>query len=322
MLAVLQAARGHFHEGLLERGALRGQFVHNDPGPRGQFGDPLDGQAGHGEPVVHADGHSSALTADQFSELSAVRGSDQHLLLGVQVDELGCRAVGKQPAPADDDEVVGGDGHLIHQVAGYENGLPLSRQALHQVPDPQHALGVEPVDRLIEKQHLRVPEQRGGDSEPLAHAEGKTAGPFPAGLVQPDHGDDLIDPPGREPLALRKAQQMVVSAAAFVHRLCLQQGAGHAHRQHQVAVRLAADTRRARVGPVKPEQQAHRGGLASAVRPEEPGHLARSHGERQIVHCQFVFVVLAEILCLDHAPTIAAERVARPWGHHTSPYYG
>ena len=33
------------------------------------------------------------------------------------------------------------------------------------------ALGVEPVDRLVEQQHRRVAEQGGGDAEPLAHAE-------------------------------------------------------------------------------------------------------------------------------------------------------
>ena len=36
---------------------------------------------------------------------------------------------------------------------------------------PHDALGVQAVERLVEHQHRRVAEQRGGDAEPLAHAE-------------------------------------------------------------------------------------------------------------------------------------------------------
>jgi hypothetical protein len=56
-------------------------------------------------------------------------------------------------APADHDQPVGGEGHLAHQVAGHQHRAALRRQ------------------RLVEHQHRRVAEQRGGDAEPLLHAQ-------------------------------------------------------------------------------------------------------------------------------------------------------
>ena len=67
------------------------------------------------------------------------------------------RAVGDDLAAADDDEVVGGHGHLAHQVRGEEDRAALGRgQVLDQVAHPEDALGVEAVDRLVEDQRLRV----------------------------------------------------------------------------------------------------------------------------------------------------------------------
>ena len=83
--------------------------------------------------------------------------------------------VGDQPPLADHDQVVGGLRHLAHQVAGDEDRAALGGQlASCSVADPQDALGVEPVDRLVEQQDLRVAEQRGGDAEPLRHARGRS----------------------------------------------------------------------------------------------------------------------------------------------------
>src|ERR1700750_678245 len=93
-------------------------------------------------------------------------------------DELMHRAVGDQLALADHDEVVGGVLHLRHQVAGDEDRAALGRERLHQVPDPQDAPRVEPVDRFVEHEPLRAAEHRRRDPEPLAHAEGETLGPF------------------------------------------------------------------------------------------------------------------------------------------------
>ena len=88
-----------------------------------------------------------------------------------------------RPAP-DDDQVVGGQRHLAHQVRGHEHRPALGGQRLQQVADPEDALRVEAVDRLVEDQGLRVAEQRRGDAEPLAHAEREAARPLAGHLAQ------------------------------------------------------------------------------------------------------------------------------------------
>jgi len=57
--------------------------------------------------------------------------------------------------PGHDDQVIRGDGHLVHQVAGHENGAP-SLASVSQVPDPEDALRVETIDRLVEDEDLRI----------------------------------------------------------------------------------------------------------------------------------------------------------------------
>ncbi|MET7605948.1 hypothetical protein ABZS96_26240 [Streptomyces avermitilis] len=47
-------------------------------------------------------------------------------------------------------------------MAGHEDGAPLYRQVPHEVPEPQDAFRVEPVDRLVEHQDGGVAEQRRG----------------------------------------------------------------------------------------------------------------------------------------------------------------
>ena len=74
------------------------------------------------------------------------------------------RCVGKQLAAADDDQVVRGQRHLPHQVAGHQYGPALRGQLLEQPADPADPFRVEAIDGLIEDQHRRVAEQRLGDA--------------------------------------------------------------------------------------------------------------------------------------------------------------
>jgi hypothetical protein len=81
---------------------------------------------------------------------------------------IGVSAISRPPH---DHNVVRGDRHLIHQVRGDEHGAALVREHFHQVPNPDDAFRVEPVDRLVEDQQPGVAEQRRGDAEPLPHPE-------------------------------------------------------------------------------------------------------------------------------------------------------
>src|SRR6185437_14039012 len=87
---------------------------------------------------------------------------------------------------------------------------------------------------------------------------------------------------------------------AAVHRLRLEQRADLAHRKGEIAERLAVDDDRALVRVVKPEDAAHRGGLACPVRPQEAGDLARLDAERQVIDGDLVAVPLREPPYLNH----------------------
>src|SRR5262249_35017054 len=67
-----------------------------------------------------------------------------------------------------------------------------------------------------------------------------------------------------------------------------------------VPVPAAVDRRGAAVRQVQPEYQPHRGRLARAVGPEEPGDPARLDGERQMVHGHLRAEALGQVASLDH----------------------
>ena len=67
----------------------------------------------------------------------------------------------------DDHDVVGEQLHLGQQVAGDQHGAALRGETAEELAHPADALRVEPVGRLVEDQHPRVAQHRGGDAEPL-----------------------------------------------------------------------------------------------------------------------------------------------------------
>ncbi|SFY53584.1 hypothetical protein STEPF1_06867 [Streptomyces sp. F-1] len=265
-------------------------------------------QPGHAQRAVLFGQHMAARLGERGGELVAqlrlgVRGAHPREVGGVGRDEVRHAHVGEQlPAP-DHDEVVGGQRHLAHQVRGDEDRTALGGERLHQVAHPEDALGVEAVDRLVEQQHLGVAEQRGGDAEALAHAEGEALGPLLRHVLEADDAEHLVHPAGRDAGQLGEAQQVVAGGAAAVHGLGVEQRADLAGCVGQPAVGVAADGHRAGRGVVQPEDHPHGGGLARAVRPEEAGHGTRPHLEGKVVHSGLVAVPLRQAYSLDHART-------------------
>ena len=169
-------------------------------------GEVADGggvQAGHGQRAVVVRGDGPAPLCDQLSQLGRPRRADQHVAAGARLDQLLRGHVGEQPAAADDDQVVGGLRHLAHQVAGDQDGAAVGGQLPEEPADPSDALRVQAVDRLVEHQHRRVAEQRGGDAEPLLHAERETADPAPGHRFEPGQPQHLGDALLGYPVGLR-----------------------------------------------------------------------------------------------------------------------
>ncbi len=132
--------------------------------------------------------------AQRDDEVVQVGAADPDAGLRRAVDERDGGALRDEPAPADDDQLGRRQRHLRQQVARHQHGAALAGQALHELPDPDDALRVETVDRLVEEQDAGVAEQGGGDAEPLRHAERERARPPLRDGGEPDLVEDEIDP--------------------------------------------------------------------------------------------------------------------------------
>ena len=217
-------------------------------------------------------------------------------------------AVTNQPAGADDDEMVCGEGHLAHQVRGDEHRPALGGQALQQVPDPQHAFRVQSVDGLVEQDGRRISQQRAGDAESLAHAERKSAGPLAGDVREPDLIDHLPNAPAADSGGGGDRPQVVLRGATGVHRAGLQQGTDLGERCPVLGIRAAVHGDPAGGRRVQADDHAHRGGFPGAVGSQKTGDDSRSHGETQIAHGCFVAVLLGEIAGLDHLHSFACSQ--------------
>jgi hypothetical protein len=274
--------------------------VQDQPLAGGQLTDPRSLQVTHRKRPAIRGSDRRALRDEHLGQATGVRRFHQHRPLGAALDELLGRAVGDHLAATDHDQVLGGDRHLIHQVAGHEHRAALGGQLLHQVPDPQDAFRVESVHRLVQHQHLRVAQHCRGDAEPLPHSQREPACPLACHGMQTDQVDHLVNPPSGQLLRLREHEQVVVRGATGMHRLGLQQGPDRTQGFGQLPVGPASDRCRACVRAVQAENEPHRRRLAGTVRPEKTRHLTRLYGERQMVHRELVAVMLTEIACFDH----------------------
>ncbi|EOY50370.1 hypothetical protein SLI_5662 [Streptomyces lividans 1326] len=269
--------------------------------------DAGEGEPGHPQRAVLLGQHVAARLGQRRGQLLAqlglgVRRPHAREVGGVGRDEIRHAHVGHQLAAPDDDQVVGGQRHLAHQVRGDEDGAAFRGERLHQVAHPVDALRVEAVDRLVEEQHLGVAEQRGGDAEPLAHAEGEALGTPLGHVLEAHHAEHLVHPAGRDAGQLGEAQQVVAGGPPAVHRLGVQERPDVARGVRQPAVRVAADGHVARRGVVQAQDHPHRRRLARAVGPQEAGDGTGPHLEGEVVHGGLVAVSLGQADSLDHAP--------------------
>ncbi|EPJ35721.1 putative Bacitracin transport ATP-binding protein BcrA [Streptomyces afghaniensis 772] len=305
--AVVDGALRHPHVRLLQRGLVRRQLPQPYVVVVRDVADAGERQPGHAQCAVLLGQHVPARLGERGRQLLAllrlgVRRPDACEVRGVRGDEGRDTHVRQElPAP-DDDEMVGGQRHLAHQMGGDEDRTALRGECLHQVAHPEDALGVEAVDRLVEQQHLRVAEQRGGDAQPLSHAEGEALGPLPGHVLEAHDPEHLVHPFGRDARQLGQAQQVVAGGPAAVHGLGVQQGTDLTGGVGQLAIRVTADRHVPGRRVVQAEDHPHRRRLARAVRSEEARDGPRPHLEGKVVHSGLVAVALRQADCFDHAP--------------------
>ena len=174
---------------------MRGaQLVQLDAGGERAAGRLGRGGAGDGERAVVLGRHRGARGAQHVGEAGDLGAADQHRAGAVGARaELLHGALADQPAGADDDHPVDGLLDLGQQVAGDEDGAALLvGEVAEEAAQPLDALGVQAVGRLVEHQDGGVAEQRGGQRQPLPHAEGVAAGPAVAGVGQAHLDEHLV----------------------------------------------------------------------------------------------------------------------------------
>lgn len=243
-------------------------------------------------------------------ELSRVRGPD---VQGAAAD-LGLQLVDPAPGddlpPVDDRQLLGELLGLLHILRGQQDGGALGDHPLHLVPDLVTGPGVEPRRRLVQIQHGRAADHRGGQVEAAAH---------PAGVL---HGRPLGGLGEREPL-----QQLVGAGPGLLAgqieqppdhvevlpagELLVDRGVlpGEADDAAQLAGLLhhvvARDDRVPGVGGDQGGQAAYEGGLAGAVGAEHTEDGALAHIEVHAVQSFGLAVVLDQPPHLDGVPAAA-----------------
>jgi hypothetical protein len=120
-------------------------------------------------------------------------------------------------------------------------------------------------------------------------------------LLQPYQADHLVHPRARDAVRLCHREQMVERRPARMDSPRLEHRADLVQRGRDVAVGHAVHARRAARWSVQPEDHAHRGRLAGAIRAEKAGHDARSDHKAQVIDCDLFAVALCQMLDLDHS---------------------
>ena len=299
---VLDGVAGELHERLLERRVARGELVQREARRRRRdspiasvLSPSTSSTPGSSVPIVTPSACSSSRrrvacgerTRTTAVEACAMKSAIEH--------------VGEQPPAPDDDQVVGRQRHLAHQVRGDEDRAALGGQPAQQRADPVDALGVEAVDRLVE--HERRPGRR------AAPRRSRAAGPCRARTCRRACGR-----PGCRPTssitsshAARARCRGSARAPAGGWRPSGPGGwsAPPAARRRGAAARAgrgsaAVDRDLARGRRVEPEDHPHRRRLAGAVGAEEAGHDARAGPEREPVHGRLRAVALRQFGRFDH----------------------
>jgi hypothetical protein len=164
-------------------------------------GEPDDGQQGVG---LLPDGLGGG--CQHAAQLGGRGRADPHHGVGAAGHDLADGRVGDEPAAPDHHQVVSGVLHLAHQVAGDEHRPSLGGEVLDELADPADAVGVQPVDGLVEQHDAGVAQQGGGDPQPLAHPQRVRSGPPSGDPVQADQAEDLLDPGPGDPVAARQGE--------------------------------------------------------------------------------------------------------------------
>src|SRR3954469_18429625 len=220
-------------EHVLEIGALHEQLADADPGEHELAVDGLRPHVAergdeHAVPDVGLPQPGPGQHLDRTRHVLRTRHDDAQPG-GGHVPQIAQRALRHQPPAAHDADVGADLLDLREQVRGEEDGRAFGGELPDERPDLSGALRVQAVRRLVEHEQVPGTQQRPGEAEALAHAQGVVAVPLPGGRGEADPLQRLPDPAlrgtrvdgpvtGVEPGEVRPAGQVRVERRALDQR--------------------------------------------------------------------------------------------------------
>ena len=202
---------------------------------------------------------------------------DLDALAAVAVLQLVGRALGDHAAVVDHRDLVGQVVGLLEVLRREENGRALPHELGDHVPHRQPRAGVEARGGLVEEEDRRARDERTGEIEAAAHAARVGLREPVAGVGQLEALEELARPVGRPALAQVVEPpdhlEVLEPREVLVDRRVLPGEPDAGAQQRRVTHDVEpADLRSPAVGHEQGGQDADAGGLAGAVRAEQPEH--------------------------------------------------
>ena len=136
---------------------------------------------------------SDALGGRVHREAPALAAFAPRRLTSSRSSQVGERGLDDEAALGNDDDVVDGLGDLGQKMAGHEHAASLVGVGAQEVAQPVHAFGVEAIGRFVKDEHLGLTQERGSETEALAHAERESLHPAVADVGEPDLVEHLVN---------------------------------------------------------------------------------------------------------------------------------
>ena len=188
---------------------------------------------------IPTEGGLGASCCEQVGQLDELRALHLHPARCVVRHEGVHGALLDQPAASDDEQVVGHQRHLGHQVTRHQHRASLAGEVLQEVANPPDAFGVEPVAGFIQDDRGWVADQCPGEAEALLHAERVAAQLLVGGVGHADEIEHLIDATARDAVRGCHPAQVVAAAARRVDEPGIEEQADLVERRSHSGVGLA-----------------------------------------------------------------------------------
>ena len=285
-VALLGGTAGEREEDVVERGPVGGDVVDSDPGAV----EPADGVgdralAGADRDLEDAVDRLGPLAGQRLQrrargiDLARIVEGDVEALAADLVLELVRGALGDHLAAVDHRDPVGEAVGLVEVLGGEQDGRPGGDPLLDHAPETQPAARVEAGRRLVEEEHRRAGDERGGEVEAAAHPARVGADQALGGIGEFELLEQLRRAHGR--LALGKVVepadhlQVLGPGQVFVDRRVLAGEADLRAQQARIALDVdPGDLGAAAVGAEQGREDADGGRLPRSVRAQQGQHAA------------------------------------------------